>query len=139
MRAWSRSTSPFTAVRTCSSAMPPISSSRVLSCSSSSWKCRTTRSTGSMRLTKSPGDIVFSQLFGRSRVDLFGPAALDQLAEPEEGRDVRDAGRLLHVVRHDDDRIARLELINQLLDALRGDRVERRRGLVHQDDFRFDR
>ena len=42
----SRSTSPLTARRTCSSASPPISSSRALSCSSSSWKCRTTRSDG---------------------------------------------------------------------------------------------
>ena len=70
---------------------------------------------------------------------LFGPAALDQLAEPEERRDVRDARRLLHVVRHDDDRVPRLQLVDQLLDALRGDRIERRRRLVHQEDLGLDR
>ena len=58
--------------------------------------------------------------------------------EPEERGDVRDARRLLHVVRHDDDRVVRLELVDQLLDALRGDRIERRRRLVHQQDLRLD-
>ena len=41
IRSRSRSTRPLTARRTCSSASPPISSRRDLSCSSSSWKCRT--------------------------------------------------------------------------------------------------
>jgi hypothetical protein len=42
-------------------------------------------------------------------------------------------------VRHDDNRIPGLELIDQLFDALRGDRVERRRRLVHENDVRLDR
>ena len=70
--------------------------------------------------------------------DLVGPVALDQLAEPEEGRHVGDARRLLHVVRDDDDRVAALELVDQLLDALRRDRVERRRRFVHQQDLGLD-
>ena len=33
----------------------------------------------------------------------------------------------------------RLELVDQLLDALRGDRIERRRRFVHQQDVGLDR
>src|SRR5438105_6649884 len=140
MRSWSRSTSPLMASRTFSSARPPISSSRVFSWSSSSWKCRTTRSTGSMsfvvlRLAEPAGHVVLGELFGGSREDLLRSVTLDELPEPEEGRDVRDARRLLHVVRHDHDRIVRLQLVNQFLDALGCDRVERRRRLVHQQDL----
>src|SRR2546430_3717242 len=36
------------------------------------------------------------------------------------------------IMRHDADRVAGLELVAQLLDALRARRVERRRGLVEQ-------
>ena len=42
-------------------------------------------------------------------------------------------------MRDDDDRVAGLELVDQFFDALRGDRIERRRGLVHQQDLRFHR
>ena len=57
----------------------------------------------------------------------------------EERRHVRDAGRLLHVVRHDHDRVVALELVHQVLDPGGRDRVERRRGLVHQDHVGLDR
>ena len=46
--------------------------------------------------------------------------------------------RLLHVVRHDDDRVLRLDLLHQILDASGGDRVERRARLVHQDHVGLD-
>ena len=61
------------------------------------------------------------------------------LPEPEKRGDVRDARRLLHVVRDDDDRVAALQLVNQLLDPLGRDRVERRRRFVHQQDLGLDR
>ena len=41
-------------------------------------------------------------------------------------------------MRDDDDRVAVFELVDQLLDALRGDRVERRRRFVHQQDLGLD-
>ena len=59
--------------------------------------------------------------------------------DPEERGHVRDAGRLLHVVRDDHDRVVALELVHQVLDPRRRDRVERRRGLVHQDHVGLDR
>ena len=55
----------------------------------------------------------------------------------EERRHVCDAGRLLHIVRHDDDRVLALQVVHEILDPRCRDRVERRRRLVHQDDVRL--
>ena len=68
---------------------------------------------------------------------------LDLLARPvlahkQERAQVRDPRRLLHVVRDDHDRDPVLELAHELLDPLRGDRVERRRRLVHEQDLGLD-
>src|SRR5256885_15040058 len=76
-------------------------------------------------LPESSSHVVFGQLLRRRGEDLVRPVALDELAEPEERRHVRNAGRLLHVVRDDHDRVPRLELVDELLDALGGDRIER--------------
>ena len=57
----------------------------------------------------------------------------------EEGGALADAGGLLHGVGDDHDRIAAREVRDQLLDLGGGDRVERRTGFVHQDDFGIDR
>ena len=59
--------------------------------------------------------------------------------DAEERGHVRDARRLLHVVRHDDDRVVALELVHEILDARRRDRVECGRRLVHEDDVGLDR
>ena len=50
---------------------------------------------------------------------------------------VAHAGRLLHVVGHEDDRVALLELHHQILDLRRGHRVDGRAGLVHEQDLRL--
>ena len=63
-------------------------------------------------------------------------AELDQLAEIHEGGELRDAGRLLHVVGDDDDRELGAQLLDQLLDLAGRDRVERRGRLVEQDHLR---
>ena len=68
-----------------------------------------------------------------------GRADLDELAVEHERGAVGDARGLLHVVGDDHDRHALLELVDQLLDLQRRDRVERRAGLVHQDHLGFDR
>jgi hypothetical protein len=64
---------------------------------------------------------------------------LDQLALQQERGRVRDAPGLLEVVRDDHDRVIPLELGDQLLEPGRGDRVERRGGLVHQDHLGLQR
>src|SRR5215203_4342170 len=94
-------------------------------------------------LAKPPGDVVLGALVGRLGEDRVGAVVLDQQAGAvpralrglggEERRSVRDAGRLLHVVGDDHDRVVPLQLLHQVLDAAGGDRVEGRAGLVHQD------
>src|SRR5262245_34936152 len=86
-----------------------------------------------------PGDVVAGPLHPRIGEDLGGSPILHQLAEVEEGGALRDAGRLLHVVRHDRDRVVVAQLVDQLLDAGGGDRVEGRARLVHQDHLGIHR
>ena len=64
----------------------------------------------------------------RSRVELtteesFG--LIDQVAEVEVRRALRYARRLLHVVRNDDDGVVLAQLVNEILDLRRRDRIER--------------
>src|SRR6266853_1282525 len=47
--------------------------------------------------------------------------------------------RLLHIVRYERNAIVRFQLGDQLLDALRRYRIERRGGLVEQQDLRLHR
>ena len=61
-----------------------------------------------------------------------------RLVEHEAGGHVADAAGLLHVVGDDDDRVLVLEVVHQVLDPGGGDRVERRAGLVHEDDLGLD-
>src|SRR5436853_7398911 len=65
--------------------------------------------------------------------ELDDPARVALVGE-EEGRVVGHPGRLLHVVGDDDDRDLGADLPDRLLDALGGGRVERRAGLVHEQD-----
>jgi len=55
------------------------------------------------------------------------------------GSVVGNARSLLHVVRHDGDRVVGLELADQLLDLGSRDRVQRRGRLVQEQHFRFHR
>src|SRR3990170_2908236 len=54
----------------------------------------------------------------------------------EEGGALRYARRLLHGMGDDDNAVILLQLLHQRLDARRGDRIERRAGLVHEDHLR---
>ena len=85
----------------------------------------------------------------RAREDSPRLADLDQHAvrvgvdvlgrlDAEERRAIGHARRLLHVVRHDHDRVVALELVDELLDAPARDRVERRGRLVHQQHLGLD-
>src|SRR3989442_7471255 len=69
----------------------------------------------------------------------MGASRFAQIAEVHEGRVVGEAGSLLHVVCHDDDRIQGLEEMTELLDALRAGGVERRGWLVEQQKLRLRR
>ena len=65
--------------------------------------------------------VVFRELLAWRREDPVRSIVLDQAPEPEERRVVRHPGRLLHVVRDDHDGVLLLQLVDQLLDPLRGD------------------
>src|SRR5919204_2938792 len=63
-----------------------------------------------------PGDVFLGPAVVRLREHLVRGPALDQFAVEHERRGVRNARGLLHVVGHDHDRVALLELVDQLLD-----------------------
>src|SRR5712692_9461109 len=89
--------------------------------------------------TEPAGDVVLSLLFLRLDEDLVGDTKLHQLAQIHIGSVVRNARRLLHVVGDDHDGVVVLQLVHQLLDATRRDRVERRGRLVQEQHLGFDR
>jgi hypothetical protein len=72
------------------------------------------------------------------REDGFRSVELDDLAEIHESCVVRDAGRLVHVVGNDHHAIIALQLVDQLFDTCRRDRIKRRGRFVEQQDFRLD-
>src|SRR6478735_7963675 len=77
-------------------------------------------------------DVVFGALLFGAREDHVRAIVLDELTQIEECRKIGDASGLLHVVRHDHDRVGLSEFVNQLFDARRSDWVERRARLVHE-------
>ena len=65
-------------------------------------------------------------------------AVFHQFSKKHEPRPLRNARRLLHVVRYDDDRVILFEFEHELFDPLGRDRVQRRTRFVHQHDVRRD-
>ena len=70
---------------------------------------------------------------------LFGVVELDHLAEIEEGGDLRDARRLLHVVGDDGDGVVVASARRSAPRSSRSDRIERRARLVEQDHLGLHR
>src|SRR6476469_3837983 len=124
------------------SARPPIWLMRARSRSMSSSKalsvCPLACCITGLRSAVTAGNIVLGALLARIGEDFRGLPIFDELAEVEECSPLRYPRGLLQVVRHDRDRIAAAKLVDQLLDFGRRDRVERRAGFVHQDDFGID-
>src|SRR5512145_323171 len=125
--------------RICDSTSPPMASTRERIEPRSRSYCLEACSVISMRrpLSEPAGDVVLGLLHLGLDEELVGHAELDQVAEVHVGGEVRHARRLLHVVRHDEDGHALLEVVHQLLDRGRGDRVERRGRLVEQQQLRI--
>src|SRR5690606_3653339 len=76
----------------------------------------------SLRSAEAAGDIVLRAPVGRVHEDAAGRPGLHNLAQIHERRPLRNAGRLLHVVGDDDDRVVAPELADQLLDPRGRDR-----------------
>src|SRR4051794_37050417 len=100
---------------------------------SSSWKW-TRGVSGLIRSAHLAGDVGLRALVVGVGEDLLGLVVLHDVAGPvlsalvqddgEEGRPVRHAGGLLHVVGDDHDRVLVLELDHEVLDPSGGDRVQ---------------
>src|ERR1044071_5800083 len=137
----SRLASASTESATCFSARPPISATmRARSCRSVSnafivWSVIGVifRSGPDHALAEAPGDIILSAAILWSREDTGRFPELDELAEIHEGCEIRYARSLLHVVRHDCDRVVVLKFIHQFFDLGGRDRIKRRARLVKQD------
>src|SRR4249919_1768757 len=141
-RSASRRASASTASAICLSASPPISATiRV-----SSWRSTSKAFAVCSGITiyfilagepcdlaETAGDVVLRAAIARRGEHLARGVELDQLAEIHEGGEIGDARRLLHVVGDDHDRVVLFELVDQLLDLGRRDRIERRARLVEQD------
>src|SRR5579883_416504 len=98
-----------------------------------------TRHTPSMRKlpsTKTPADIVLRLLLSGMLKDLNRRAEFDEPAGEEEAGILRDASRLLHIVRYDNDSILFCQRRNQFLNLERGDGVERGTRFVHEQHLR---
>src|SRR5450432_360246 len=142
----SRSTSARMLPRMISSTLAPMSRScsrrRRSSCSYSRFVCSrevSVRMEACPRgLAKAARDVVFRPLVRRLREEYVSSIELDELTHVEEGGVVGDARRLLHVVRHDDDRIVGRDLVDELLDVRRRDGVQRRGRLVHEQHLGLD-
>src|SRR5258706_311332 len=86
---------------------------------------------------KAPGDVIFGFALLWPREDLRGFAFFNDTPCKEKDGAVRDPPCLLHIVCHDDNRIVALEGCHELFDLQRGDRVQRRGWLVHQQNLRL--
>ena len=72
-------------------------------------------------------------------MDLTSLTELDKLPGIQEGGQVRGAGRLLHIMRHQHDCVTGLEVQQELFDTRGRNRIERRARFVHQQDLGLDR
>src|SRR5215470_5398209 len=134
--ATSRRTNASTESTIMRSARPPISAtSRVSSWRSLSNAFAVCSEAMIVSSAEAAGDVVLRASVAWRSEDLVGVVKLDQLAEIHECGLVRDARRLLHVMRDDRDRVVLGQFLDQFLDLRGRDRVERRAGLVEQDDL----
>src|SRR5215210_3527303 len=75
-----------------------------------------------LRSAVAAGDVILRPLPARVGEDLGRLAIFDKLAEVKKGSALRDARRLLHVVRDDGNRVAAAKLVDQLLNLCGCDR-----------------
>src|SRR5579885_1882244 len=86
--------------------------------------------------TKAPANVVLRLLLSRMLENVNRRAEFDEPAGEEEAGILRDASRLLHIVRYDNDSILFCQRRNQFLNLERGDGVERGTRFVHEQHLR---
>src|SRR5262249_15419173 len=83
-----------------------------------------------------PGDVILGLLLVRLGADLASPTGLDHAAFVEAGGEVAHTRRLLLGMRHDDDGVMPLQVVNQVFDFGRRFRIEGARRLIHEQHYR---
>ena len=91
------------------------------------------------RSAKAAGDVVLGLLPLGLDEDFISLAELNHLAQIHVGRVIRYAGSLLHVVGHDRHGVVGLQLMNELFNLCRRDRIQGGCGLIQQNHGRLDR
>src|SRR3954464_2009265 len=136
-------TSSASSTSTCSRASSVRSScsttmSRPPSAASSSSAIRSWKFSRVKRSPELARHVLLRALVAGLGEDDVGRPVLDQLPVEHERSGVGHASGLLHVVRDDDDRVALLEVGDELLDLQRRDRIEGRARLLHEEDLGLD-
>src|SRR5450755_4493296 len=75
-------------------------------------------------LTKAPTNIIFCLFLSRALKNLGCWSILNKLTTQEETSEMRDAGSLLHIMRHDNNSIILYQLSDQLLNFESSNRVQ---------------
>src|ERR1700687_1365279 len=140
--ALSRSTSARIESAIACSTMLPMRTTPDFS-SASSWSKRVRGVATLLVLPEAAGDVILGPAVLGAIEDVVGRAELDDLARPllvhqHECGEIGGRRRLLHVLRHDHDRIPLFEFLHEFFDAKRRDRIECRGRLIHQDYFGLD-
>src|SRR5713226_1965717 len=89
-------------------------------------------------LAKAAGDVGLRARVTWRGEELRRGAELDELSDEQEGGEIADARGLLHVVGDGDDGAEILQLNEELFDFRGTDGVERRAGLIEEQDFGLD-
>ncbi|VVD30862.1 conserved protein of unknown function (plasmid) [Paraburkholderia dioscoreae] len=89
-------------------------------------------------LAEAAGNVILARFLGRLRENLLGSAELNELPQMHERRVFRDAGRLLHVVSDDDDRVVFAQRMQQVFNLAGCYRVQRGSRFVQKQHFGVD-
>ncbi len=87
-------------------------------------------------LAKASADVIFSFFLLGMLKDIHRWREFNQSSREKEPGILRDARRLLHIVRHNHNSIVLRKLRDQFLDLQRGNGVEGRAWLIHKQHFR---
>ena len=74
---------------------------------------------------ESTRDVILGPFISGVPEQIFGHAKFHEFPQQHEPRIVRYTGRLLHIMRHDDNSVPLFEVEHQLFDLRGGDRVQR--------------
>ena len=89
-----------------------------------------------LNLTESTRHVVFCELMERVHEYLLGWADFNEIAEMKITGPLRHSRSLLHWVCHDCDGIILTQLLNEVFNSSRGNWIQRRARLVHEDNLR---